>query len=65
MGRVVIKDVCFGSDRAEHINYDNINSHLKATTVQNGLDELALNLGGLKFSVTENGILEITYQEEE
>lgn len=49
MGSIVLEGNCFGSSNAEDINYDNINSNLQATTVQNGLDELAVYLHGLKF----------------
>lgn len=77
MGRIVIGNNCFSSDRAQHIKYDNENIYnddryyeyidnnnviLQATTVKDALDELANNLGGLKFYISNDGKLEIRSQ---
>lgn len=62
MGKSMLNGVCYGSDDANDIVYDNTTSGLTATNTKSAIDELATsvselnsNLGGLEFAQDENG----------
>lgn len=58
-----------GASTAEDVSYDNTTSGMTADDVQEAIDELHTGLGGkangagLTFSVDQDGILCVTYQE--